>query len=102
MNIPVFGRSRNKRSAEQTAQNLINNETPITRRLPSNPLFDENQSFGADVNLGNIIREHAPKRLASIAKEIKTFEQKMHTLNIEADELKAMLDSLKPPLTFTK
>lgn len=69
-------------------------EVPI-QVIPDLPPLDSNQAIGREFNLVAMVREHAPKRLESIKKEVQKLEKQLYTLGVEAGQLEALLASLK-------
>ena len=95
-NLPVFPTIRAKKDTVQKLLNNLNAEGGLTSSVfTPPPLFDPNQSFGANVNLVNIVREHAPKRIAHIDHELVKLEQKIQVLIGDRKQLVAMVDALE-------
>ena len=53
------------------------------------------QSYGRDVNIINIVREHGPRLIAHILKELAGLEEKQHRLNEERSTLERLVDAVK-------
>ena len=53
------------------------------------------QSYGRDVNIINIVREHGPRLIAQILKELAGLEEKQHRLNEERSTLERLVDAVK-------
>lgn len=68
-------------------------ESPVPV-VPELPTFDPNQGVGREFNLVAMVREHAPKRLADIKKEVAKLEKQLHALGLEAGQLEALLKSI--------
>ena len=79
---------------EVAIQNLNDEGIAHSGTVPT-PQFDPNQSFGAEVNLVGIVREHAPKRIAEISKHMAACEKKMQVLGDERKQLIALVDALE-------
>jgi hypothetical protein len=84
--------SYTKAQAEVAIQSLNDEGTVPTY---TSAKFDSNQSFGAEVNLVGIVREHAPKRIAEINKHLAAYEKKMQVLGNERKQLIALVDALE-------
>lgn len=82
--------------AKRKAKERLNTEDPVTH-IPHKSLVSsveqfEISSFGADFNIGALIREQVPKRLTSIDSQMREFEYQMAKLVAERQELSRYMD----------
>ena len=84
--------------AKRKAKERLNTEDPVTH-IPHKSLVSSVEqfesrsiSFGADFNIGALIREQVPKRLTSIDSQMREFEYQMAKLVAERQELSRYMD----------
>jgi hypothetical protein len=53
------------------------------------------QSYGRDVNIINIVREHGPRLIAQILKELAGLDEKQQRLQEERSTLERLVDAVK-------
>lgn len=58
------------------------------------PSVKVDESFGADINIISIVREHAPKRVLRINKEIDQLNSKLVALSLEKLQLEGLIKAL--------
>lgn len=58
------------------------------------PSVKVDESFGADINIINIVREHAPKRVLRINKEVDQLNSKLAALSLEKLQLEGLIKAL--------
>ena len=82
--------------AKRKAKERLNTEDPVThiphKSLVSTVELFETNSFGADFNIGVLIREQVPKRLSRIDSQMREFEYHMAKLETERQELSRYMD----------
>ena len=84
--------------AKRKAKERLNTEDPVAH-IPHKSLVSSVEqfesrsiSFGADFNIGALIREQVPKRLTSIDTQMREFEYQMAKLVAERQELSRYMD----------
>lgn len=86
--MPMFNAlltSRNKLDA-------TNSESVIN--FMNIPSVKVDESFGADINIISIVREHAPKRVLRINKEVDQLNSKLAALSLEKLQLEGLIKAL--------
>lgn len=56
---------------------------------------DVDYPAGREFNLILMVKEHAPRRLNEITKEVEQLEKRLYSLGVEAGQLEALLSALK-------
>jgi hypothetical protein len=82
--------------AKRKAKERLNAEDPVPH-LPHKSLtapFEpfETSSYGANFNIGAMIREAVPKRISDIDTQLRNFEHQIRKLEIERKELSLYMD----------
>jgi hypothetical protein len=84
--------------AKKKASDSLNGGPPISRiphkSLTHIPDSFTTMSFGADLNIVQLVREHAPKKLQEIATQLKDMEALKTKLVAEQTELTALVNAL--------
>ena len=57
--------------------------------------FDFEQAIGREFNIILMVKEHAPKRIDAIEKEVAQLEKRLLELGKEAGQLEALVNALK-------
>lgn len=83
-----------KRKTVMEPTSTITDQFPIpypqsTATLPDNPM-----SYGKDVNIVAIVREHAPKRIEAIQREVTKLDEQRARLLEEQAQLTRLVDAL--------
>jgi len=67
----------------------------VVENIPDMPMFDPNQAIGREFNIITMVKEHAPKRIATIEKEVAQLEKRLQELGKEAGQLEGLVNALK-------
>jgi hypothetical protein len=57
--------------------------------------FDFEEAIGREFNIILMVKEHAPKRIEAIEKEVAQLEKRLLELGKEAGQLEALVNALK-------
>ena len=90
-----------EKRAEEIARDRLNEESAVTSMPHKSLIIDVEpavtHSIGRE-NLPGIIREHAPKRISDIEKEIDNHQERMSKLTHELTQLHALVTALETPV----